>query len=991
MNATFASTRSAQATSPVMRAAVFATVALVSAQLASSHAWAAWPADGAPMCTAAHPQTNPVVAPDGTGGAFVAWVDHRIDTDVYVQHVLADGTLPAGWPSNGVVLFANPEIQDQVAIVADGFGGVFVAWRDRTDDTGDIRLSRVLGSGAIAWLQSVVALNMQSTPAIVSDGAGGCIVTWRDARVDVAGDIYAQRVSGAGVVLWTPVTGVALCAIAGSQDFPTAVADGSGGAIVVWQDGRSLSGTDVYAQRVSAAGTTLWGTTGVQVSTTQLASNPHVASDGSGGGIFAWNDNSVGAGGLLAQHVSAGGSPTWTAVLLTSALTVSEFDLCSDGAGGGFVAYQDDGGGTRDIRAQRVNSAGALPWGSIGVAVCTAPGDQLNPTIVSDGTGGALVAWTDQRNAGTAPDIYGQRIRPNGVSSLPTDGISLCSAASAQSVPEAAMDGAGGAFVVWPDDRNGATSTDIYAQRFLGAGAPRLEAGFPEALPSLVVSPPAICELGDGDAESEIVLGTADGFVRVFAHDGTPLWAQPIGSFPWHCPIAIEDIDWDQHSEVFCGNRTGIVHGFSFFGAPLSGWPVNLGTNDSAYVSIGNVLGDPRSEVVVCSRNEVFVLRFDGTVAPGFPVFVASEIDASAAIGDVDGDGDNEIVVLESGGSLDVIRGDGTLQAFRAFPGKSFKRSPALGDLNLDGTLEIVAGTTVGDVYVLNPDGTNYPGTWPFHDATGMPISGIALANTRGLLEPEIVFGVDSNLSPRVHAFFQDGTELSGYPRVTASSGSGPSMTAEPIIEPVADSSPDVLIGTPAVQGYAWTNFGVDVPGWPTSLTGPCWVSPATGDIDGDGRVEAVIGSTSLAIFDLGGGIQRSPTIQTRWWPMFGYNPQRQHCLACGRDAVTSVAPHSVGPTVQLGAPYPNPTRGSVNFSLDLPKPGLSRVVVRDLAGRGVRRLLEGWLPVGRHTLVWDGRDDRGSPSSAGIYYATLEVKFAGGTVRMSKAMVLLR
>jgi hypothetical protein len=241
-----------------------------------------------------------------------------------------------------------------------------------------------------------------------------------------------------------------------------------------------------------------------------------------------------------------------------------------------------------------------------------------------------------------------------------------------------------------------------------------------------------------------------------------------------------------------------------------------------------------------------------------------------------------------------------------------------------------------------------------------------------------------------VHAFFQDGVELSGYPRFTAPA-SGPSMTTEPIMDVLDNGSADVLIGTPATQGYAWTNFGVDVPGWPTPLVGQCWVSAATGDIDGDGHIEAVLGSNALTVFDLGADIQRSPSLRTWWWPMFGYNPQRQHCLACGRDAVTDVPPSVALQNIRLGPSYPNPTRGSVNFTLDLSAPGFIRVTVRDITGREVRRLVEGWLPAGRRVIRWDGRDDNGRLSSAGVYYAQVAMQVASGTTRLSRATVLLR
>lgn len=64
-----------------------------------------------------------------------------------------------------------------------------------------------------------------------------------------------------------------------------------------------------------------------------------------------------------------------------------------------------------------------------GIAVCTATGGQLDHRVASDGAGGAVIAWEDQR-AGNL-DIYGQRIDPYGVSRWTADGVALCAAARA--------------------------------------------------------------------------------------------------------------------------------------------------------------------------------------------------------------------------------------------------------------------------------------------------------------------------------------------------------------------------------------------------------------------------------------------------------------------------------------------------------------------------------------------------------------------------------
>jgi flagellar hook assembly protein FlgD len=52
----------------------------------------------------------------------------------------------------------------------------------------------------------------------------------------------------------------------------------------------------------------------------------------------------------------------------------------------------------------------------------------------------------------------------------------------------------------------------------------------------------------------------------------------------------------------------------------------------------------------------------------------------------------------------------------------------------------------------------------------------------------------------------------------------------------------------------------------------------------------------------------------------------------------------------------------------------MHRLTLRDVQGRLVRRLTEGWFPAGSRIVAWDGRDDAGMCLPAGIYLATLEI-----------------
>ena len=457
------------------RLALF-SIGLASVGLHPELARAAWPSDpqvNVPLSTAAGSQNYPTIVSDGAGGAIVTWQDSRTGgVDVYAQRVNAGGA--PQWTADGVALCTAPHLHQYPSIASDGAGGAIVTWYDNRDTTDHIYAQRVNAAGVPQWTADGVALctaaNNQAYPTIVSDGAGGAILTWFDYRNGLP-DIYAQRVNGAGVAQWT-ANGVALCTAANSQVYPAIAPDGAGGAIVTWYDSRNGPYPDIYAQRVNAAGVPQWTADGVALCTAAFEQlSPTIVSDGAGGAIVAWYDSRNGAyTDIYAQRVDAAGVPQWTAdgvALCTAANNQLYPVIAPDGAGGAIVVWFDYRSGTNsDIYAQRVNAAGAPQWAADGVALCSAASDQLSPTIVPDGAGGAIVTWYDYRSGNS--DIYAQRVNAAGAPQWITDGVAVGTAAQNKYLPTITSDEAGGAIVTWYDQRDG--TNDIYAQNIRADG-----------------------------------------------------------------------------------------------------------------------------------------------------------------------------------------------------------------------------------------------------------------------------------------------------------------------------------------------------------------------------------------------------------------------------------------------------------------------------------------------------------------------------------------
>jgi hypothetical protein len=443
----------------------------------ASVGWADWVPDGAALSTAAYWQYGPKIAPDGAGGAIVTWFDNRdLTFDIYAQRINPSGAVL--WTTDGAgVCVASGEQMDP-AICTDGAGGAIIAYEDDRAGDQDIYVQRVSSAGVTQWTTYGVAActtsYIQHRPMIVSDGAGGAIVTWEDSRSVTETDIYAQRLSSAGVPQWA-ANGVSICTHSGNQYVPTIVPDGAGGAVITWIDYRN-GNSDIYAQRVNASGAVHWTADGVAVCTNAGAVNfVRIASDGDEGAIISWRDTRSVNWDIYAQRVSWAGVVQWTAdgvALCTETANQTQPAITSDGAGGAIVSWQDPRSGAPGLYAQRVNASGATQWTANGVLLCLAadpvlvPGDNVP---LPDGAGGAIVTWTDYRDSAVYPDIYAQRVDASGTVMWETNGVALCTADKDQIEPVLVADDEGGAIVTWADRRSG-SDYDVYAQRISHEG-----------------------------------------------------------------------------------------------------------------------------------------------------------------------------------------------------------------------------------------------------------------------------------------------------------------------------------------------------------------------------------------------------------------------------------------------------------------------------------------------------------------------------------------
>lgn len=382
-----------------------------------------WPAAG--IALTSEPESRriyPVMAADGRGGVYVAWVEQATNGDMsaWLLRVRPDGRPARGWPDGGVVLTGPSPWVSYPALVRSGKGAA-VGWLEARNAEAWIRLAALDGKGrALAtWPADGVSLkacecSFGDATLLASDGRAGLFLAWMEMHERLS-DIkvaYASELSGT-VRTWTLVSEAVPPHAIQLDSHPELVADGLGGAIMAWADERSLERstgkdlTDAFGQRMTPTAQEAWTPTarghhpiaagpGYQL-------NPRVAGDGKGGGFFAWNEQGpfATASGRI-QHLDSRGrvAPGWPAG--GKALGLEVASLIPDLEGGALATWTDSSG----AYLQRFGSRWSPEQGVSAPFFLGAAAGRSNVRIASDGRGGAFMAW-EERGEVTTPGSGG--------------------------------------------------------------------------------------------------------------------------------------------------------------------------------------------------------------------------------------------------------------------------------------------------------------------------------------------------------------------------------------------------------------------------------------------------------------------------------------------------------------------------------------------------------------------------------------------------------
>lgn len=380
--------------------------------------------------------------------------------------------------------------------------------------------------------------------------------------------------------------------------------------------------------------------------------------------------------------------------------------------------------------------------------------------------------------------------------------------------------------------------------------------GWPTVTGDDVVGSPTVVDLDRGYPGLETIVGSYDGKVNAWHADGTPVPGWPVtlaGLYIYSSPV-VADLDGDGNPEVVIGSfwDDSKVFAWHWNGQPVAGWPISVGVRADGTAAIADLdIAYPGMEVVMPVGNgKVFAWHADGTTVPGWPkTNIRYMISKSPAIGDLDPSypGLEVAVAGDFDTNFYVWHADGTVMpGWPKILSGYADTSPAIADVDGDGRLEVFIGTKDGKMSAWHADGTiltGWPQTLAYPQVNSSPVVADLDLSYPGL---EIISGAtdgyDSVCECAHSAWYvwhADGTVKSGWPKNVL----GTAMYSSPALADLdGDGRLEVVVGSldGGIQG--WHADGSPISGFPIQVQGQIWSSPSVADMNGDGKLEVVVG-----------------------------------------------------------------------------------------------------------------------------------------------------
>lgn len=365
------------------------------------------------------------LAADDDGNAIVSFADIRTgDSNIHAYKISPAGTHL--WGPNGITLSAGSAFKGPPSVTVANDGDVVVVWMQEGSPTA-IRMQRLAPDGTLRLAAGgvVVSEAADTSPAgyvMVPTGATDVILGYVPVYTFMANRrIKAQRIDALGQPVWPAPLMVMDDSTLPMGHYFQMMADGQDGALFCWNV--TIGSTfGARVQRVTAAGQELLAHNGVAANAAGATGQiePSAVFDSTTGDItlvFIQMNAAQSQRGLHAQRISAAGTRLWGSA--GTVLLPQDGDLESlprltmvDGAIIGTVLHKPGGAfGSDVVLGYRLADDGSLAWPGGTVPVASTPSAKGSPRLVAS-LGTAVAVWRDERSG--TPDVIAQNLNPDG-------------------------------------------------------------------------------------------------------------------------------------------------------------------------------------------------------------------------------------------------------------------------------------------------------------------------------------------------------------------------------------------------------------------------------------------------------------------------------------------------------------------------------------------------------------------------------------------------
>ncbi len=494
---------------------------------------------------------------------------------------------------------------------------------------------------------------------------------------------------------------------------------------------------------------------------------------------------------------------------------------------------------------------------------------------------------------------------------------------------------------------------------------------WPFSLTGQAQSTPIFIDL-DGNGTDEVIFGDLEGNINALDQNMQQLAGFPVAtSAGIVLPIASGDLNNDGNPNLFVVNNNKEAIAYNNDGSVLFG-PISLDNQITRAVPmIADVNGDGLEDAIVCTMNgKLHIFNADGSEHAGYPAEFTGNFVFNAAVADLNQNGRKEIILQTISGNFLAIDYQ-TQENIAGFPfviGNTTEAAPVIADVDNDGYPEILA--TISGTGIIKA--VNHDGTEEFSHTINKMIKQDVLAydfNDDG--SKEILF---TTFDGFFYAIDTNGDPLANFPLDLDTSIEGNMLLANLDGDGIAAIFGDVNGWLHAIKAD-----GSEAANFPINFNDNLKFAPALGDIDGNGNLNlAVSNITAMNLIDL-----KRPAYSA--WIMHRGNPGRSGDMF---NAMTDNNDLDV-PQVNnaLLGNYPNPFNPETTISYSLKDAGHVSLEIYNLKGQKVRTLVNEKQSSGKHTIVWNGKDQNNSNVSSGIYF----YKMRNGKYSSTKKMILMK